>query len=72
MIAIIVSMVGVGVIVWRRVGRLEHGDEAFERRLREDDERAEDGRRRKMGLPPIVRRKDQPQDPPSQDPPAQT
>jgi hypothetical protein len=53
MAAIIVSMVSVGVLVWNRVNAQERGDADLERRLREDDARAEAGRRRRQGLPPV-------------------
>jgi hypothetical protein len=52
MVVIVISMVGVGILVWKKVGTQEHGDDAFEAMLRADDERAEAGRRRRAGLPP--------------------
>lgn len=54
MVAIIVSMVSVGVLVWHRVNAQERGDTDLERKLREDDARAEAGRRRRLGLPPVA------------------
>ncbi len=52
---VVVSMVAIGILVWHKVNGQERGDDALEDRLRRDDERAEDGRRRKQGLPPIDR-----------------
>jgi len=57
MVVVVVSMVAIGTLVWNRVNAQERGDSDLERRLRADDERAEDGRRRRAGLPPLDRQR---------------
>lgn len=52
MLLTVVSMVAIGVLVWHKVNAQETGDTDLARRLQEDDERAEAGRRRRQGLPP--------------------
>lgn len=55
MVVVAGSMVAVGILAWKLLHRQEAGDAAFEEKLRRDDERAEDGRRRRLGLPPLPR-----------------
>lgn len=59
MLAVVVSMIAVALFVWKRVNIGEQGDHELEAKLKADDERAEDGRRRRWGLPPIDRSKPQ-------------
>jgi hypothetical protein len=49
LITTILSMLALGWVVWITLQRQEAGDDAFQDKLRKDDERAQEGRRAMQG-----------------------